>query len=305
MFLKGISATSTPKKPHQLVLDNCEQSSECHVDSAVVDTADPRQLVLDNREQSLLSVKHKPDDIAPTGGTFDEVLEFNSSEMDVREQAVSLVIMEQISKNLNSIVTGTADVDQPENHLEPVANCDLIAQQNPLLLVPLYISDCVLPVFETGTVDVLPTASCEIFDSCVSLYANTAQNTSIDSQGLLPSFDQSLRDNTISSLPSTPCTSMPPPVMPRTTKPAISKRTSKVYKSCAGVVTRSRKQNNDTNISPIADSPAVKRVNKKKKDVSYTTNFVDIPSGSEDSALSCSDNNDESEVLVQSAKAAV
>ena len=189
---------------------------------------------------------------------------------------------------------------QLENHLEQVANCDLIAQQNPLLLVPLYVSDCVLSVFETGTVDVLPTASCEIVDSSVSLYANTAQNTSINSQLLLPSFHQSLRDSTISSLPSTPCTSMPPPVMPHRRKLAISKRTSKVYKSCTGVVTRSRKQNNDTNISPIADSPAVKRMNKKKKDVSYATNFVDIPSGSEDSALSCSDDNDESEVLLQS-----
>jgi len=84
------TVTSTPKKPHQLEhdLDNREQSSECPVDSAAVDTADPHQLVLDKSEQSLLSVKHKPDDIAATGGTFDEVLEFNSSEMNVREQAV-------------------------------------------------------------------------------------------------------------------------------------------------------------------------------------------------------------------------
>ena len=57
LFLKGISATSTPKKPHQLEHDHIEQSGQCSVNSAVVDTADPHQLELDNREQDACRIR--------------------------------------------------------------------------------------------------------------------------------------------------------------------------------------------------------------------------------------------------------
>ena len=112
-------------------------------------------------------------------------------------------------------------------------------------------------------------------------------------------LSQSTEDNI--NIPSQSFIALTPdPGMQETKNKLHQKRSAMKGSSMhSGVVTRSGKQRQNT--LPLSQNSSKATKKKQKTSVSPVRNFVNIPSGSEDSALSCSDENDELDIHVTAA----
>ena len=177
--------------------------------------------------------------------------------------------------------------EQQTPELFPSTSEDLLAHlqsdvcANPLLLLPLLDFSSEAPVSTLSFNEVTPHSVSSVDNPLLSLSAGVAE---------APDH---------SAVTETPASSHPTRRMQLKRK-ICSSGPRKKQSSCVGIVTRSGRSSSNTPLSCLSKSPATKRKKKQKQAQGPVNNCVDIPSSSEDSILSCSDDNDEIDLHARS-----
>ena len=264
LFVKGISSTSTPRKSSRHAATSTETVSEPVQSAAAV----PAELV-----QSV-SEPVQPAAVVPA-----ELVQSAAvvPDLTAAESVLFLTVVQDMP----------VGVEQQTPELFPSTSEDLLAHlqsdvcDNPLLLLPLLDFSSEAPVSTLSFNEVTPQAVSSVDNPLLSLSAGVAEAPDHSAVTETPASSHSTRRM---QLKRKICSSGP----------------RKTQSSCVGIVTRSGRSSSNTPLSCLSKSRATKRKKKQKQAQGPVNNGVDIPSSSEDSILSCSDDNDEIDLHARS-----
>ena len=293
--MKGILATSTPnKKVHDWLFGTAGPTAKSAHTVSTAALPVNHDTVSDGQPQSvtLLSAAALPiDHDTVSDGQLQPVTLLSAAALPIDHDTFSdgqpqssSVLVEYLTVNQDLPV----DADQQTSELFESTSGDLLAHlqcevsDNPLLLLPL---------LSLSSEDPLSTLSFnEVSTQAVSV-----------ADAPLSSFSANVSDPPVhSAITETPASSHPTRGMQQK-RTACSSAPRNRQSSSVGVVTRSgRQRSSNTPLCHSLKSPATTRKKKQKQALGQVTNCVDIPSSSEVSVLSCSDDDDESEFHARS-----